>query len=276
MNEKSTALRPPPWRLIFESAALGVGFFLIHRHSLIEDSLNYDEIYSWTLDSGTWGALFQSVLNDTQQFLYFGALKLCTFAFPANNDYWIRIPSLIFGAAACMVVYWHARLRVSEKMAGLTAALLLINPLWGGIATYCRPYALLALLISINLSLIHSWLDDQNQNPHQTMREWGILITSGLIGFTHYIGLFYLFGALTALRITGVRAGQWLHGPARIAWIGVSATLLVGCLIHQWQYRPFISWVYDSGYSCPSSMSLALGCPLLLLGVGANIAHFKH
>ncbi len=184
-------------------ALVCLGFFFIQRDVLLTASLDPDEILSWNLATGSFGELFSEGLKHCQQFLYYLVLKLWSFVFP-SNDYWIRMPSLLFGTGTIAVLFFLSRRVFKEEHLFFQAVLLFLYPQVVFYSTYARPYGLLILLISINLYFLYKTYFQSNLSK----RDLHFFLIS-LIGilFTHHVGAIYLIAIVMSLLMAKRKIG---------------------------------------------------------------------
>ncbi|MFH1947584.1 MAG: glycosyltransferase family 39 protein [Candidatus Magasanikbacteria bacterium] len=110
----------------------------------------HDEFFSFIYSQKAWPQGLSYWLWETNPPLHLLILKLWFFIFPAN-EFWARIPSLIFGTSTIISVYFLAKLIWNKNVALLSAffiSLHSINIFWSATA---RVYSLLMLLSSLSV-----------------------------------------------------------------------------------------------------------------------------
>lgn len=234
---------------------------------LIESSLDYDEILSWEWETGSWANLFYDVFNDTQQILYYVLVKAFLFVAPVNNDYWIRVPSLVLGSAAFLGIFYYVRKNYSWLTAVFFVGMVVFHPLISYVVTYNRPYSLLLFLMGINICLAHSIFI--KRNTENKWINWSFFISLVAIGFTHYLGFFYgaslLVGTVVATGFDPIR--KFLNSTAMKVAILIALTVLISCFIYQFQYRHRINWIYENQPSLKAALWQTFGIGGVLLGI---------
>jgi len=184
-------------------ALVCLGFFFIQRDVLLIASLDPDEIFSWNLATGSFSELFSNGLKHSQQFLYYLILKFWSFIFP-SNDYWIRIPSLLFGTGTIAALFYLSKKIFKEEHLFFQAALLFLYPQIVFYSTYARPYALLVFLASLNYFFMYKayFLNSGDKKDLHFF-----LITLVGVLFTHHIGAIYVVAILVSLLLQKKKLG---------------------------------------------------------------------
>ena len=184
-------------------ALVCLGFFFIQRDVLLIASLDPDEIFSWNLATNSFSELFSNGLKHSQQFLYYLLLKCWNAIFP-SNDYWIRIPSLLFGTGTIAALFCLSRKIFKEEHLFFQAALLLLYPQLVFYSTYARPYALLVFLASLNYFFMYKTYF-LNSGDKKDLHFF--LITLVGVLFTHHIGAIYVVAILLSLLLQKKKLG---------------------------------------------------------------------
>jgi len=193
--------------LIFNVLILLVIFFLDKRSILVETSLELDEILSWNLALNSWGDLFKEVYGFTHQILYYLILKIWIFFSPVNNDYWIRVPSLLFSFSSLALIFSYFFERGKEVAGVFVVLLFYFNSEFLFLSTHNRPYALLLFLAVINILSLSIYLKGKNKIFSDVF-----FISLLLMLLTHYISVFYVVAmviALSFLKIPILKKRKW-------------------------------------------------------------------
>lgn len=227
--------------------------------------MNYDEILAWEWESGTWHDLFLGVFNDTQQFLYYALVKISLYLAPVNNDFWVRVPSLLMGAGATLGIYYYVRRSYSTFTAVFFIASTIVHPLISCVATYNRPYSLLLFLMCWHLVLCQKVLikEDTKNNWFQ----WALVVTTIALPFVHYLSLVYLFGVFVGILFSVGFAplARIYSSIGKISFLIVGACAAAICFVDQYQFRDRIAWAFEAyGYFDVVSMAVGSGGVFLL------------
>lgn len=176
-------------------------FFFWKKRFILEISLDDDEMFSWRAISGSWPDFFMAILSDSQQFLYFGISK-AFHDFLGPDDYWLRVPSLVISSLAVGLVYYLFRRIYPGIVAALVCGLVFLNPVFGTLSVYHRPYALLTLLAVINLFIVWKLISDKDKRELYNNL---FLISLLLMLYTHYLGVVYVASILAAFYLLKFR-----------------------------------------------------------------------
>src|SRR4051812_30570502 len=84
--------------------------FRVFRETLVSTSLDVDELYTWDLLHQSWSEISSARYYDVHLPLYFYIAKVFLWFFP-DNDYWIRIPSVIFSLMSLTLISYLTRLK---------------------------------------------------------------------------------------------------------------------------------------------------------------------
>lgn len=134
------------WPII---AILLLAFFLRLWAVLMVGDFTWDEMFSFTYSQKPWLDSLKFWTWETNPPLHLLILKIWFYIFPAN-EFWQRLPSLIFGLATVFYVYKIGRAYFNKKTGLITAALLALHPYHIFLSTFGRGYALLLLLASVS------------------------------------------------------------------------------------------------------------------------------
>jgi 4-amino-4-deoxy-L-arabinose transferase-like glycosyltransferase len=115
-------LRESRWTKAGIPFAVFVLALLFRLHDLGQRPFWYDEIITVERAALPWAALIRDSFREHHSPVYF--LLVAPFDHSANPQFWVRLPSAIFGALAVMLAYLTAS-RVAGRGAGIAAALIL-------------------------------------------------------------------------------------------------------------------------------------------------------
>jgi hypothetical protein len=167
-------------------AGLTVTAFLI-RLAALDQSLFADELFTYRIATRDSPADVVREVQDTaitpplHYLLAWGTGKL------GEPKIWIRVPSLILGAATVPLVYLVG-LRTVGRTAGLMgAALIALSPFAAFYSTEARPYAALSFLVGLSTLALLGALQTSR-------RRWWVLfaVSSCLALYAHYTAVFVL------------------------------------------------------------------------------------
>jgi hypothetical protein len=162
----------------------GIYLFLSRRYILTSITLSPDEIYSWNIAMSSWRELFSIISSTTLQFFYFILLKIWLFITPENNDFWIRVPALLFGVGGITSLLYYLE-RYSRLSAIALACYVLIDPIFMDMIVFNRSYSLMFFLCSLNLISLIEFLDRDRLKKT-------FLVSLILLLFTNNLAIFYL------------------------------------------------------------------------------------
>lgn len=227
---------------VLPAVIVGIIYFFSKRYVLLEVTLDMDEIISWMAITGKWSDFFLNILNDSQQFLYYALIKIWESLVPVDNDYWLRLPSLIFISAGIGLVFYILKEIYSGLVAALAIVFLVFNPVFGYYAAYHRPYSLLVLLGAFNIYLVWKMLKTEMRSERVINL---FLVNLVLILYTHYLGMIYVGAILAALFILKIHIP--LSKKRMIALLSVGV-LYFGQLCYQFFHSlQLISWTKSRG-----------------------------
>jgi len=112
-----------------------------------------DEMFSFTYSQKSWiPSLTQFWIWETNPPLHMVFLKLWFYIFPAN-EFWARLPSVIFGTLNVWLIYILSKKYFSERAALLSSLALAISSYHIFFSATARGYSLLALLATLSFYL---------------------------------------------------------------------------------------------------------------------------
>ena len=238
--------------------------------------MNYDEILAWEWELGTWRDLFLGVFNDTQQFLYYALVKISLYLAPVNNDFWVRVPSLVLGSCATLGLYCYIRKNYSTPTVVFFAGSVILHPAIAYVATYNRPYSLFLFLMCWHLLLCQKVLIKRDLKSEWL--QWGLVITTAALPFVHYLALIYLFSILIGVLLTVGPAPlvKVYSSVGKLLFSIAAAIVTVACFSYQFQFNDRIAWVFESRRDYFEAVKMAIGLGgILLLGLFYKIKSFS-
>lgn len=165
-------------------------FFLI----LFSRNFTWDEIFSFTYSQRPWLESLKFWTWETNPPLHLLMLKLWFYVFPAD-EFWARVPSLIFGLLAVFYTYKIGREFLNKKT-GLVAALIIaLHPQHIFLSTFARAYALLIFLSSASIYYFFRYFigAEKKQRDLITLAVFNLLLI-----YSHLTGVL-LIGVETAV-----------------------------------------------------------------------------
>jgi len=125
---------------------------------------------------------------DSSPPLYYLVLKVWVF-FTSLDPFWLRIPSIVFGAAAIPAVWWVGT-RLDRPATGLVAAwLLALHPLHTYYSEEVRMYSMLVLLgLAFYFAVFHVLKGSGKALP--------AFLAGAALAYTHYYGLVFVASGL--------------------------------------------------------------------------------
>jgi len=114
----------------------------------------FDEIFSFTYSQKPWLDSFKYWVWETNPPLHMVFLKFWLYIFPAN-EFWTRMPSLIFGVLTVFFLYKLAFRIFNKQTALIAAALLALHPYHIFHSVTARGYSLLMMLAVLSIYLFY-------------------------------------------------------------------------------------------------------------------------
>lgn len=163
-------------------------FFIFQREVLVSYTLDSDELFSWSLATSEWSFLFKEGFRHGQQPLYYFLLKIWSFITP-QNDYWVRLPSLLLGLGSIVYLFKMAKELFKENQVYLQGFFVLLFPQLIFYSTYARPYALLLFLSCLNLFfLLKKYFTEEKESKNLNL---GFFLSLFALVLTHHVGFVY-------------------------------------------------------------------------------------
>ncbi|CBW27885.1 putative membrane protein [Halobacteriovorax marinus SJ] len=234
-NEKVTTL----FFIILSSA-----LFIFPRIKIItEYTLDGDELLSWLLIEKSFTGMWAEVYRAVMQPLYYTILKLWMFISPENNDYWIRVPSIILSCLASILVALQVR-KVSDWLIATIIFILFSNLDWVVMtSTMSRSYPLLLFLSSIHVYFFKKVIAGTSSSRDYN----AFTFLSIAILFTHNTSIFYISSCFLLL----IFSGHWKKLLEKKINILFLVSLLVYLVVIYFQfinYRSKVSWIGKSSW----------------------------
>lgn len=139
-------IRRNKFLLLILALAFVLRFFLV----LFSRSFTWDEIFSFTYSQRPWLESLKFWTWETNPPLHLFFLKLWFYVFPAD-EFWTRVPSLIFGLLAVFYTYKIGREFLNKKTGLIAALIVAIHPQHIFLSTFARAYSLLIFLSSASI-----------------------------------------------------------------------------------------------------------------------------
>ena len=178
----------------------------------------------------------------------------------------LRLLSAVLGTLAVGATMWLARATGGPRAvvpAGVVAAL---APMHVYYSQEARPYALLLLLLTTSLVLVHRAV------VRDRLRDWGLVcLAATLVLYTHYLGALALLGT----------AGMLLVAPSRrvaMRWVGALGS--AGLLFIPWIVASFVlvshslaglAWIEKAWAQTPGLLAVARSLELFVIGPRAGM-----
>lgn len=255
-------------------AALALRATQLHQSLFGDEVLAYNEIAHHTLGQ-TLHSVGTGVESSPPLFFVLAWLS----AKLGDPTVWIRLPSLLLGAATIPVVYLLGRETIGRTGGLLAAAIAAASPFATYYGIEARPYATLEFFVALStLALVRAVRTDSR-------RDWGLYaIAAAAAAYAHYTAIFVLLTqAAWALWVCRGRRRRWLAANlAAVAlylpWLpslhgsrlGVYALLeplsaahVVGDALH-----PVVGYSYASLKSIPTVPGVIAVAMCALLGLG--------
>lgn len=212
------------------------------RNILIEVPLSSDELFSWNLAMMEWKSLFENIVGSTIQFLYYIILKLWLIVIPENNDFWIRVPSLIFGIAGLSLLFTFTFKKVSPLAASATLLFILFDSRFLEFITFNRSYSLLFFLSSLNIiSLIELLKNVEKKNWRRLF-----LISLVMMIFTNNLTIIYISTLVVVSFILKINLVKELKSRS-LTFISPVMLVYLAMVIYQYLFQvERILWIKDS------------------------------
>lgn len=144
-----------------------------------------DEMFSFVYSQKPWLESLKFWTWETNPPLHMFILKVWFYLFP-TNEFWSRLPSLIFGVASIFLIYQLSEKLFNKRVAVLCALFLALSPIHILYSVTARTYSLLILLSILSVKyFLEIFYFNQKNKP--TIRMFSL------------INLFFLYSHLTGL-----------------------------------------------------------------------------
>ncbi len=200
----------------------------LRLYRLGNQCLWYDEAQTLAIARLPWGEIGQRAYRPP---LYHFLLHAWSDWVP-NNEFWLRLPSALIGAALVPLLYTMARRIYGRKTAWATGLLAAISPTLIAYAQELRMYSLMAFEFTLLLYLLVRLLR-QGGKPWLWAALWLTIVASL---YTHYFAIPFVLCAVALAALTLAALGRrrdlrrWLaiQGAALIAFIPWLLVILAG------------------------------------------------
>lgn len=218
--------------------------FIYPKRGLISEyTLDADEILSWLLVEKSFTGMWVETFRALMQPIYYTSLKLWMIIAPENNDYWLRVPSILLSYLACLLISYQIRKFTNWTIASLMFVFM-SNLDWVVIcSTMARSYPLLLLFSSLNIFFFVKVLQQENIEKYYKF----FIATLVLILFTHNSALFYVSSVLVVLFLREDR-GSFFKRRESIALVPFLILYGVEVVLQYLNYRHKVSWIGESHF----------------------------
>lgn len=208
---------PVPVGLTLLSLALGL--VTLGRKSLWDD-----EAFSAAAARLSWGELWAlSSTRDPHMLGYHGFLKLWV-ALGGSAEWWLRLPSVLAGAAAVGLLWAVAHRVAGRRVAGLAAGLMAVCTTLVEYQQEARPYAFAVASTCLALYLL--------VRAAQGDRLWAAYgVVAGLCVYTHPMAVIAAGAPALAVLVRVPLVDSAGSGAARIPWRGLRTGLGIAVLV---------------------------------------------
>jgi mannosyltransferase len=184
--------------------------FFIRAADLTHESLWWDEIATVKVVSSLVNESPLGMMDKVREYdgnppLYYMLMLVWTKCF-GQGEFYLRLPSVIFGALSVPALYFTARKVTSERASIVSAALLTLSPAHIYFSQEARAYALMFLL---SLASMHCFLQAIEAGGRRHLA--GYAASTAAMLYTHYYAVFILAAQLMVFTLTRRR------GAARLA-----------------------------------------------------------
>jgi len=175
---------------------------LLLRLINLNQSLWLDEAVQAITSRGSFLNIFQELRGDFHPPLYHLLIWLWVHLF-GSSEIILRLPSVFFGVATVGVVYLMAKKFFSEKLSIIAALFLATAPFHIYYSQEARNYALTTLLAALSMY----YFIKERQRKRAPL---GYLLSTTLLLYTNYFGLFILLAQVLVCLIQRRRKQLWL------------------------------------------------------------------
>lgn len=176
--------KPLPWRqwIMISIILLAAGLRL---SSLANQSVTFDETYSFAVGSASWSTLFQTTLMSGVHPPLFYIIYKLALSVGGVSEFSGRLPAVMFGLLSIPAIFRLAAVMFNRSVGLLAAVLLAINPIHIWLSQEARMY-IIVILLAVG-SMFFFWQAFQLRQR----RYWiGLLIINALAYNLHYFSLF--------------------------------------------------------------------------------------
>jgi len=158
----------------------------------------WDEIFSFTYSQKTWLESIKIWLWETNPPLHMAILKIWFYIFP-TNEFFTRLPSLIFGVLSVCAVY-KTTLKIfnNNRLAVISATVLAFSPYHIFMSATGRGYSLLILLDILSVYFFYQ-IFFENKSDKKSIFFLGLI--NLLLMFTHLTSVIIIVGQLIVLAV---------------------------------------------------------------------------
>ena len=222
---------------------LGV-FAAVRLPLLVREDFWYDEVFTYTLASGTWWDVLVLAARDQTNPPGFYLLAKAWMMLGGESDAWLRLLPCMLGIAVGPVVLGILRsLGTSWRGQVAGVALAAASPMLVQMSVEFRGYSALALGSAAVIYLAATLLLDEDP---PSLRRWLTLLVTGWV-----LVMFHYYGALTLLAV--VAAALW-HGRHRVRFVlfaGIGPLLafipwliaVVSNMRTSGEFAPTVGWI---------------------------------
>ncbi len=193
----------------------------LRLEGLGESSLWLDECYTASFSQHGLLDVVTACLSDVHPPLFFFAMNV-VMRLAGKSEFFLRLPSALFGIATCLAVFLLSRMVAGRRFALFAALLIAVCPLAIDHSRGARSYPLVTFIGTMLTIAILRLCEKQTRR-----RIMMVVLYGTLLAYTHYVGLIYLFSLVCAvLLFSGFASGA--KKPV------AKATLLILVLFSPW------------------------------------------
>ncbi len=207
--------------------AIVLAAFLLRVFRIGHESLWVDEILTLGKSVpksglGIWDYLKYNIQGP------FHSLVVYLFHFVSANDGWLRLPSAIAGTASVYYFYRWVECWLGERVARLSAVLLVVNPLHIYYSQEVRNYGFLFFFVTFSSYYLHRLLVSEKGT---TWMSYTVGIALAALSNFSAASLYAVHSVMYVVR-------RGFSGRRFLCWVVVSLVILV--LISPWVYRIYV------------------------------------
>ncbi len=213
--------------------------FIYPKTKLIaEYTLSADELLSWLLTEKSFPAMWAEVARALLQPIYYTFLKLWLQIAPEQNDYWLRVPSIILSYMGIFFLSLQLEKRSNWLIASLMFVFLTTQDWVIIISTMARSYPLLLLISTVNLFFLNKVLKEGVKEKNY----FYFILTLIMILFTHNSAIFYTLSVIGVLIVSKYRANI-LRERVNILFIFFFIIYFSIIIFQYTGYRYKVAWI---------------------------------